>query len=261
VSRTCPGGSTGTSRAPLRQTLAVTPRRAGPSYGLPGQVLSPVARQIYVNRGASSSCRRGVSSGCRLTRSAREARAGSADERSGGAQRRAERHARRERLLARDPAWPPDALRSALCVRDRRPMAETPAAARGVYAGRAEPDRPISQVCAFSRKLQSAGSSRAPLASASGGRRLAIGLRSPCTSSNRLRWRWPYPWRQNATNLIFCFAGPEECWRLGACFPSEHSRLQCPLHKEAFPRRALRASRQSQWDLIPLRGGELTTSP
>jgi hypothetical protein len=48
---------------------------------------------------------------------------------------------------------------------------------------------------------------------------------------------------------------------LGVCFPSEHSRLQSPLHREAFPRRALPAGRQSQWDLIPVRGGESATVP
>jgi hypothetical protein len=34
------------------------------------------------------------------------------------------------------------------------------------------------------------------------------GLKSPCTSSNRLPSLWPYPLQQNATNLIFCAAGP-----------------------------------------------------
>src|ERR1035441_1558604 len=83
-----------------------------------------------------------------------------------------------------------------------------------------------------------------------------ICLKNPCISSNRLPWLWPYPWRQSATNLIFCVPGPSKCWRLGVCFPSEHSRLQSPLHTEAFPRRALPAGRQFQWDLIPVRGGE-----
>src|ERR1039458_10628500 len=59
-----------------------------------------------------------------------------------------------------------------------------------------------------------------------------IGLKSPCTSSNRLPWLWPYPWRQSATKLTLCFAGPSKCWRLGVCFPGEHSRLQSPLRSE-----------------------------
>ena len=88
-----------------------------------------------------------------------------------------------------------------------------------------------------------------------------IGLKSPCTSSNRLPWLWPYPWRQSATKLTLCFAGPSKCWRLGVCFPGEHSRLQSPLHREAFPRRVLPAGRRSQWDLIPVRGGESATFP
>jgi hypothetical protein len=37
------------------------------------------------------------------------------------------------------------------------------------------------------------------------------GLKSPCTSSNRLPWLSPYPWRQSATNLILCVAGPSKC--------------------------------------------------
>src|ERR1022692_2143453 len=88
-----------------------------------------------------------------------------------------------------------------------------------------------------------------------------IRLKNPCISSNRLPWLWPYPWRQSATNLIFCVAGPSKCRRLGVCFPDEHSLLQSPLHREAFPRRALPAGRQSQWDLIPVRGGESATLP
>src|ERR1035438_9346213 len=88
-----------------------------------------------------------------------------------------------------------------------------------------------------------------------------IRLKNPCISSNRLPWLWPYPWRQSATNLIFCVAGPSKCRRLGVCFPGEHSLLQSPLHREAFPRRALPAGRQSQWDLIPVRGGESATLP
>src|ERR1035441_4528601 len=81
-------------------------------------------------------------------------------------------------------------------------------------------------------------------------------IKSPCTSSNRLPWLWPYLWRQSSTNLILCVADPSKCWRLGVCFPGEHSRLQSPLHREAFPRRVLSAGLQSQWDLIPVRGGE-----
>src|ERR1022692_3787903 len=88
-----------------------------------------------------------------------------------------------------------------------------------------------------------------------------IGLKSPCTSSNRLPWLWPYPGRRSATNLILCVAGPAKYWRPGVCFPSERSRLQSPLHREEFPRRARPAGRQSQWDLIPVRGGESATFP
>jgi DNA replication protein DnaC len=40
----CPGGQTGSSRAPLRLTPGVTPLRAGPSYSLPGQAC-PNARE------------------------------------------------------------------------------------------------------------------------------------------------------------------------------------------------------------------------
>src|SRR6266404_880885 len=40
----CPGGQTGSSRAPLRLTRGVTPLRAGPSYSLPGQAC-PNARE------------------------------------------------------------------------------------------------------------------------------------------------------------------------------------------------------------------------
>ena len=43
MSRACPGGSTGTSHAPLRRTAwQVAALRAGPSCGLPGQALAPV---------------------------------------------------------------------------------------------------------------------------------------------------------------------------------------------------------------------------
>jgi hypothetical protein len=49
-----------------------------------------------------------------------------------------------------------------------------------------------------------------------------IGLKSSCTSSNRHLWLWPYRWRQRATSLIFCVAGPSKYWQLGVCFPGEH---------------------------------------
>src|SRR5450755_3541528 len=61
-----------------------------------------------------------------------------------------------------------------------------------------------------------------------------IRLNNACSSSNRLPWLWPYPWRQSATNLIFCVPGPSKCRRLGVCFPCEHSRLQSPLHMVAL---------------------------
>lgn len=66
----CPGGRTGTSRAPLRQPLEGTPRRAGPSYALPGQA-APNGSGVNQTqpRGSSSQCRKGSSSECRLTRS------------------------------------------------------------------------------------------------------------------------------------------------------------------------------------------------
>lgn len=65
MSRACPGGSTGPSRAPRRLPREGAVRRAGPSHGLPGQALPPVT--IHSNWGSISSCRHGSSSGCRLT--------------------------------------------------------------------------------------------------------------------------------------------------------------------------------------------------
>ena len=67
--RACPGGCTGTSRAPLRQTRGGrVARRAGPSYALPGQASGTASRGSQIsNWGSSSYCRKGSTSGRRLT--------------------------------------------------------------------------------------------------------------------------------------------------------------------------------------------------
>ena len=44
MTRACPGGSTGPSRAPLRLPAEGAALRAGPSHGLPGQALPPVTQ-------------------------------------------------------------------------------------------------------------------------------------------------------------------------------------------------------------------------
>ena len=67
--RACPGGCTGTSHAPLRQNLEGSRRgRADPSYALPGQAtLAPVSGQSNLKPGSGSHCRKGSTSGRRLT--------------------------------------------------------------------------------------------------------------------------------------------------------------------------------------------------